>query len=111
MLANQSGSEAGSSTVVAVVDGSGPGRWDGATGRGMQEANEVFLVRLVVCAGGRMECFVGWWKDSLIGEWDAPKTSCGVSGSVDDDVVVVVNFDIMSGETGFVAVITEGSDG
>ena len=72
MLANQSGSEAGPGTVVSVVNGNGPGRWDGATGRGMQEANEVFLVRLVVCAGGRMECFVCWWKGSLIGEWDAP---------------------------------------
>ncbi len=53
--------------------------------------------------------FMGGCEYRVVGGRDAPKTSFGVSGSVDDDCVVVIYFGIVSGETGFVAVITEGA--
>jgi hypothetical protein len=78
----------------------------------MEEANEGLLVRLVVSAGGRVKDFVSGRSYSLsAGERDSPETGFGVSAAFDDDGVIVVNFDIVSSETGFVAVIAKGADG
>jgi hypothetical protein len=77
----------------------------------MEEVDEGLLVWLVVSAGGRVKDFVSGWSYSLTGERDLPDTGFGVSGSFDDDGFILVNFDIVSSERGFVAVITKGAHG
>jgi hypothetical protein len=63
----------------------------------------------MVGTGCGMEDFIGGCDYRVVCERDAPQTSFGISGSVDDDLVVVIYFYIVCGETGFIAVITEGA--